>query len=164
MIHYATFESPFGTMGIAASGAGVVRLLFPEEAPFEETLEKRFLESRIIKKESPVLKAAIHELHAYFKGNLTKFSIPIDLEAPVFYKKTLQEVSRIPYGSTASYGEIAKRVGNPKAMRAVGSANANNPVPIIIPCHRVISHNGDLGGYGGDLSKKAYLLELEGYL
>ncbi len=85
----------------------------------------------------------------------------LDLTMPPFYYEVLTEVHKIPYGETASYKNIAERVRNPGAVRAVGSANAQNPIPIIIPCHRVIAHDGSLGGYGGNLDKKYFLLRLE---
>ena len=85
----------------------------------------------------------------------------LDLQCPPFYKKALKEVNKIPFGETVSYKDIAERTGNSKAVRAAGSANANNPLPIVIPCHRILNTGGGLGGYGGNLQRKVYLLELE---
>ena len=92
------------------------------------------------------------------------FSLNIDIHLPSFYKKSLTKVAEIPFGETTSYKSIAIKIGNPNASRAVGNANANNPLPIIIPCHRVIANDGSIGGYGGGLKTKRFLLELEGAL
>ncbi len=97
----------------------------------------------------------------YFNGNLKKFTFPVFHINTPFRKKALEEVSKIPYGETASYGEIARRMGKPSASRAVGSANATNPLPLVIPCHRVVAGDGSLGGYGGGLKMKKWLLDLE---
>ena len=102
------------------------------------------------------------QINEYFHGIRKSFNIPLFLKVPPFYKKVLMEVSNIKYGQTASYKDIAKNVGNKKAVRAVGTANAKNPITIIIPCHRIISANGSLGGYGSGLDKKLFLLEHEG--
>ena len=113
------------------------------------------------KNQSKILNQCLEELQEYFEDKRTTFTVPLDLDAPPFYKKVLQEVGKVPFGSTASYLEIASRVGSPKAVRAVGSANAGNPIPIIIPCHRIIRSDGGLGGYGGGLDLKMDLLKHE---
>ena len=113
------------------------------------------------KNQSKIMNQALEELQEYFEGKRTTFTVPIDLNAPPFYKKVLQEIRKVPFGSTASYLEIASRVGSPKAVRAVGSANARNPIPIIIPCHRIIRSDGGLGGYAGGLDLKMDLLKHE---
>ena len=110
---------------------------------------------------SPLVKL---ELRKYFSGELKTFSFPLDLQTTPFRRKVLEHVYKIPYGKTASYKEIAIQIGNPGAIRAVGGANANNPIPIVIPCHRVIAHDGSLGGFGGRLDLKMKLLQLEGAL
>lgn len=115
---------------------------------------------KLIKKSGTNLKIQFKE---YFAKERTKFDIKYKLFTTNFRMKTLNEVCKIPYGFTMSYSEIAKNIGNPKAVRAVGSANATNTLPIIIPCHRVIAQNGGLGGYGGGLDMKIKLLELEGW-
>lgn len=104
---------------------------------------------------------AKRELAEYFVGRRRDFSVPLDVEGTAFQKKVWKALSEIPYGEVRSYGQIAKRVGNPKASRAVGSANGANPVAIIVPCHRVIAGDGSLGGFGGGLTNKTYLLSLE---
>jgi len=107
-------------------------------------------------------KDALDELDAYFSGQLREFKCDLDLKGTSFQKRVWEALREIPYGQTRSYGEIAKTIGNPKAVRAVGRANGTNPVPIIVPCHRVIQADGSLGGFGGGLDLKKSLLELEG--
>ena len=111
--------------------------------------------------ETPVLKHAVEELTAYFAGAFQAFSIPLSPRGTAFQQAVWQALMDIPYGQTATYGEIAARIGNPKACRAVGMANNRNPLPIVIPCHRVIGGSGKLVGYGGGLPVKEWLLKLE---
>lgn len=101
------------------------------------------------------------QLDAYFAGTLTQFDIPVRLTGTEFQRRVWSQLQAIPYGETISYGELARRVGNPKASRAVGLANGRNPVTVIVPCHRVIGTNGKLTGYGGGLDRKTWLLEHE---
>ena len=105
--------------------------------------------------------AAREQLTDYFAGNLQSFDLKLRPVASEFQRKVLDELQKIPYGTTTSYGDIAKKIGNPKAMRAVGAANGRNPIPIIIPCHRVIGSSGDLVGFGGVLPTKEALLRHE---
>jgi methylated-DNA-[protein]-cysteine S-methyltransferase len=104
---------------------------------------------------------AKRQLAAYFRGDLEEFDLPLAPAGTEFQRRVWQELARIPYGATISYGELARRVGNPKAARAVGLANGRNPVPIVVPCHRVIGSDGRLSGYGGGLGRKEALLALE---
>jgi methylated-DNA-[protein]-cysteine S-methyltransferase len=108
------------------------------------------------------LDGLVAELGAYFTGRLKVFSTPLAPQGTPFQRAVWEELQRIPYGETVSYGELARRLGNPKAVRAVGTANGYNPIAIIIPCHRVIGSNGSLVGYGGGLPIKQTLLALEG--
>lgn len=108
-----------------------------------------------------VLRGATEQLQAYFTGRLRTFTLPLRLDATPFARRVLAAVAAIPYGATRTYGQIAACVGNPRACRAVGSANHRNPLPIVIPCHRVIGSDGGLIGYGGGLWRKQYLLALE---
>ena len=101
------------------------------------------------------------QLDAYFAGRLTEFDIPVKLDGTEFQRRVWSQLQAIPYGETISYGELARRVGSPKASRAVGLANGRNPVTIIVPCHRVIGSNGKLTGYGGGLDRKTWLLDHE---
>jgi methylated-DNA-[protein]-cysteine S-methyltransferase len=103
----------------------------------------------------------IGQLEAYFDGRLTEFEVPMKLDGTGFQKQVWSQLCAIPYGETISYGELARRVDNPKASRAVGLANGRNPIAVIVPCHRVIASNGGLGGYGGGLDRKTWLLDLE---
>jgi len=109
----------------------------------------------------PVLKDAATQLEEYFARERTGFDIPMELDGTEFQREVWAELSRIPYGETISYGELARRVGRPKGPRAVGQANGRNPIAIIVPCHRVLASNG-IGGYGGGLAVKRALLALEG--
>ncbi len=103
----------------------------------------------------------IRQLQAYFCGELKEFDVPLAMEGTVFQLRVWNELRKIPYGETISYAQLAERIGNPQAVRAVGLANGSNPIPIIVPCHRVIGSDGSLTGFGGGLSTKKKLLELE---
>ena len=110
---------------------------------------------------SAIIANCIRELDAYFSGILREFTVPIKLNGTDFQKRTWAALMTIPYGNTISYKQLAKRIGQPNAARAVGSANNRNPISIIVPCHRVVGANGALVGYGGGLGNKEFLLELE---
>jgi methylated-DNA-[protein]-cysteine S-methyltransferase len=155
MNDYATIETPIGTIGVRTNSKGVYRLHLANDLNYTEA-ETRY------NNQSPILKNALKQLRQYFNENRTTFSVPLDLQMPPFYKKALLEVAKISFGKTVSYQEIARRAGNAKASRAAGSANANNPIAIFIPCHRILASDGTLGGYGGGLDKKMILLEHEG--
>lgn len=111
--------------------------------------------------DTPLLREAVRQLNAYFDGTLTTFDLPLRLTGTDFRVKCWKALCTIPYGETISYGEQAKRIGNPKAVRAVGGANHHNPISIVVPCHRVIGADGSLTGYGGGVDKKAWLLTHE---
>ena len=111
---------------------------------------------------NPLLLEAAHQLRAYFAGALREFLLPLDIEGTDFQKRVWGQVSAIPYGETRSYLQISTAIGSPRAVRAVGAANGANPVPIVVPCHRVIGAKGKLVGYGGGLALKRRLLEMEG--
>jgi methylated-DNA-[protein]-cysteine S-methyltransferase len=112
--------------------------------------------------QSPLLLEAARQLRVYFAGQLREFSLPLDMPGTEFQKRVWGQVAAIPYGETLSYLQIATAIGSPRAVRAVGAANGANPVPIVVPCHRVIGAKGSLVGYGGGLALKQRLLELEG--
>lgn len=101
------------------------------------------------------------QLDLYFQGRLTQFDLELDMKGTEFQRQVWQRLKEIPYGRTISYGELAESIGNPKAVRAVGLANGKNPIPVIVPCHRVIGKNGSLTGFGGGLAIKQFLLDLE---
>jgi methylated-DNA-[protein]-cysteine S-methyltransferase len=164
-ISYAPVDSPFGTLHAATTKRGLVRVAFPEES-VESVLERlaRGISPRIV--EAPAsLDAVKRELDEYFSGRRQAFEIPLDwsLIGP-FGRRVLGATAEIPYGGHLSYAEVAAEAGSPRGSRAAGNALGSNPIPIIIPCHRVLRSGGALGGYGGGLDRKRYLLELEGAL
>jgi methylated-DNA-[protein]-cysteine S-methyltransferase len=112
----------------------------------------------------PIATEAVRQLRAYFAGQLRRFDLPLDMRGTDFQLRVWRELERIPYGETRSYLQIAEAIGAPRAVRAVGAANGANPVPIVVPCHRVIGASGKLVGYGGGLPLKKRLLQLEGAL
>jgi methylated-DNA-[protein]-cysteine S-methyltransferase len=164
-VAYAEIDSPVGPLLAAATPKGLVRVTFPVES-HETVLEQlaATISPRVL--ESPArLDEARRELDRYFEGKLREFEIPLDWRLTRgFYRKVLRATARIPYGQTRSYSEMAKRAGSPRAVRATGTALGSNPLPIIVPCHRVLRSGGALGGYGGGLETKQALLELEGAL
>ncbi len=164
-ISYAPIDSPFGTLHAATTKRGLVRVAFPEES-IESVLEAlaRGLSPRIV--EAPAsLEPVKRELEEYFAGRRRTFEIPLDwsLIGP-FGRRVLHATAEIPYGGYLSYAEVASEAGSPRGSRAAGNALGANPIPIVIPCHRVLRTGGAIGGYGGGLDRKRYLLELEGVL
>lgn len=153
-MNFTRMESPVGALLLAADDRGLREVLFvngrhhaspkpgwdEDAAPFKETMR---------------------QLRAYFTGKLENFDLPLAPEGTPFQLEVWRRLCEIPYGETISYGELARKIGNPNASRAVGLANGSNPIPIIIPCHRVIGSNGKLTGYGGGLPIKEKLLALE---
>ncbi|MEO7652874.1 MAG: methylated-DNA--[protein]-cysteine S-methyltransferase [Bryobacteraceae bacterium] len=109
----------------------------------------------------PIVAEALHQLRAYFAGELREFRLPLAPKGTGFQRSVWRQLEAIPYGETCSYAAIAQRIGKPLAVRAVGAANGSNPLPIVVPCHRVIASNGKLCGFGGGLDVKRYLLDLE---
>jgi len=140
---------------IAGDGEAVRRISFPEQGK-PVTPEPEWRESA-----AGAVGEAVRQLREYFKGGRTEFDLPLQPEGTAFQLKVWRSLQEIPYGKTWSYGELAKRIGNPKASRAVGAANGANPLPIVIPCHRVIGADGTLTGFGGGLPTKKALLDLE---
>ena len=163
MLYYNIISSPIGELCIIKSNKGIRRILLSNNAPFEQYLHNNFPDEKVVNN-SFELKKSSNQIHEYFDLSRKEFSLDIDIQLSSYYRKVLKKVENIPYGKTASYKLIAIETGNPKASRAVGNANANNPLPIIIPCHRVIANDGRIGGYGGGLKTKRFLLELEGAL
>lgn len=163
-VAYATFDSPLGTGVVAATRRGIVRVALPNEE-LETTLERLAagISPRILEQPGR-LDAARRELEQYFEGRRHEFDLTLDwrLVRPGFYSRVLHETAKLPFGLTASYGEIADRAGNPRAYRAAGTALGHNPIPIIVPCHRVLLAGGKLGNYGGGPEMKEFLLRLEG--
>ena len=156
------FETKWGKFRTAATESNLVLISMPGEfiSYFDDKIAEKF-GGLNVEQGGKLNKQAETEIKAYLAGNLENFTIDFEIDAPPFQKKVLKFVSKIPYGKTFSYGEIAMKLGNPRASRAVGTANARNNLPLIIPCHRVVAANG-LGGYGGNLSLKIKLLRHEG--
>ena len=151
---YSYLDSPIGRLLLAGNESGLQEIVFqgkngpapPKPAWMEDT---------------GGLKEPARQLRAYFGGELEDFTLPLAPQGTPFQQKVWNELLNIPYGETISYGDLARRIGNPNASRAVGLANGSNPIPIIIPCHRVIGSNGKLTGYGGGLHIKEKLIALE---
>lgn len=153
-MQYTYVNSPVGRLLIAGDEAGIRMIAFPKNgaahpAPAGGRESRRAFDP------------AIRQLEAYFSGELTEFDLPLAPKTTPFQGRVLAELVKVPFGTTVSYGELARRVGNPQAARAVGMANGRNPVPIIVPCHRVIGTNGELTGFGGGLEAKRWLLNME---
>lgn len=161
-VAYRTVDSPVGRLLIAATERGLVRVAFEREgheAVLQALADK--LSPRIL--EAPArLGSAAREIEEYFEGARTRFDLPLDLSLSAGFRRTvLAHLGEIPFGVTESYTEVARAVGNPKAVRAVGTACATNPLPVVVPCHRVLRSDGSLGGYIGGLEAKTALLALE---
>ncbi len=151
---YTMMESPIGPLMLAGDDAGLRQVHFANgrrpQSPQRDWIEAK----------TP-FKEVIRQLESYFAGKLKEFDLPLVLDGTEFQRLVWNHLRKIPYGETISYGQLAKRIGSPDAARTVGLANGSNPIPIIIPCHRVIGSNGDLTGFGGGLPVKKKLLALE---
>ncbi len=153
-MYYCYLKTPIGDLLLAGEDEALNLVAFPEGSmrrdPEPDWIynEKQFTDAR-------------QQLTEYFAGERREFDLPLSLAGTEFQLRVLEELRHIPYGETTSYGDIAARIGKPKAMRAVGAANGRNPIPIIVPCHRVIGRSGDLTGFGGGLDAKQALLQLE---
>jgi methylated-DNA-[protein]-cysteine S-methyltransferase len=155
-------DTPIGTLFVATSDRGLCQISFDPDRGLDElsrSLGRRVL--RVPRKLDP----ARRELDEYFEGKRTDFDIPLDIDRVAeFHRIVLGELALVPYGQVTTYGALAAKVGHPRAARAVGVVMNRNPIPIVLPCHRVIGANGSLTGYGGGLPRKQALLELEGAL
>ncbi len=153
---YLTMPSPVGALTLVASDKGLVAVLWENDDP------KRVPLGHLKKDERhPVLLETQRQLRDYFAGKIRRFTLALDFHGTEFQKEVWHALVAIPFGETRSYAEIARQIGKPKAVRAVGAANGKNPISIIAPCHRVIGSNGKLIGFAGGLKTKALLLELE---
>jgi len=153
-VYYRYAGSPLGSLLLAGNDAGLMWILLPRErVPHAPRPDWEYSEDLFIE--------ASRQLDAYFEGRLTSFDLSLSPQGTPFQQSVWSELRAVPYGETVSYGEIARRIGAPKAVRAVGTANGKNPLPIVIPCHRVIGSDGKLTGYGGGLPMKEFLLALE---
>jgi methylated-DNA-[protein]-cysteine S-methyltransferase len=157
-----TMDSPIGTLLLMATRRGLVRVAFEDENRDEVLGEVASLLSPRILEAPRRLDTVRRELDAYFTGSLQEFDLDLDwsLVGP-FARRVLRRTARIPYGSVASYGDVAAGIGTPRAARAVGNALGSNPIPVVVPCHRVVRTGGAIGGYGGGLPRKRFLLDLE---
>jgi methylated-DNA-[protein]-cysteine S-methyltransferase len=158
---YAQVDTPIGTLTVVTAETGIRRILWDGEPPPEGAVPRRPSRRRTIEGGSDILDDAVNQIQEYFAGARTTFDLPLDLGGTPFQQKVWLELGSIPFGTTISYGEQARRVGRPQAARAVGAANGRNPVPIVLPCHRVIGSGGALTGFGGGLDTKRTLLRHE---
>ncbi len=150
----AVMDSPLGTLTLYGNGNALTAIRISDQPLANKT-------ELAAGARDAVLNKAKQQLGKYFKGKLSAFDVPLEVNGTLFQKKVWKALSKIPFGKTASYKDIAVMIGNPKACRAVGTANGKNPLCIVVPCHRVIGNDGSIGGYTGGLSKKRYLLSLE---
>ena len=154
---YKTMQSPVGVLKLVANDKGLAGILWENDNP------KRVRLNPVTEAPNhPILLEVEDQLNNYFTGKLKQFSLELDFLGTEFQKKVWHALLTIPFGETRSYGQIAKQIGNPQAVRAVGAANGKNPISIIVPCHRVNGSNGKLTGFAGGLEIKAYLLDMEG--
>jgi methylated-DNA-[protein]-cysteine S-methyltransferase len=150
-----TLDSPIGALTVLASDAGVVAILFPEE------VWRRADDELLVGVDDAVLDRAEAQLEEYFAGARTEFDLPLDLRGTEFQVTAWEALAEVGFGETTSYQDQARRIGRPTAVRAVGAANGRNPIPIVLPCHRIVGANGSLTGYAGGLDTKRWLLDHE---
>jgi methylated-DNA-[protein]-cysteine S-methyltransferase len=161
-VAYDFVDTPVGSLLVAATQRGLCRISYDAEP--EQELERlaRAFGVRVLRSAKPV-DTARRELDEYFEGNRRQFDLPLDVALlAAFNRRVLEELARVPYGEVVTYGELAARAARPRAARAVGTVMNRNPLPIVLPCHRVIGANGKLTGYAGGLERKETLLRLEG--
>ncbi|MCX7386262.1 MAG: methylated-DNA--[protein]-cysteine S-methyltransferase [Planctomycetota bacterium] len=151
-------DTPVGKLLVAGDKLGLRHVSF-EKSHFSASVTSPGIDWQL---NAQPLQEAVRQLRAYFSGKLQVFDLPLAAAGTEFQRRVWKALCRVPYGTTASYGEIAKSVGNPAAARAIGMANGRNPIAIIVPCHRIIGSSGQLVGYGGGLHHKQTLLKLEG--
>jgi methylated-DNA-[protein]-cysteine S-methyltransferase len=162
-VAYTTTDSPFGPLLLARTPRGLVRVGLPNQDADEllDELATR-VSPRVLETTAP-FEQTRRQLDLYFAGELTDFDLPLDWQlSKDFRRRVLRQIARIPYGQTRTYTQMAKGAGNERAVRAAGSACGSNPIPLVVPCHRVLRTSGALGGYGGGLPMKEGLLQLEG--
>ena len=162
-VYCTSFDSRIGRIYVSSTDKGVAKISVPRETrkDFFDWLERHFDLDAVVDNRSKN-KEAIDQLTRFFNGKLAKFTCPIDLIGTPFQIRVWKELAKIPYGSTITYKQLAKRVAAPHAFQAVGRANGANPLPIIIPCHRVVGSDGSLVGYSCGIKTKEFLLRLEG--
>ena len=153
-----SYRSPVGTLGLEGDDDALVLLELPDVA----ARRPRAPAARDARRLPAALERAVTQLDEYFEGTRRTFDLPVELSGTPFQRQVWETLAEIPYGETVSYAELATMVGRPAAFRAVGQANGANPVPIVLPCHRVVASGGGIGGYGGGLALKRRLLAHEG--
>ena len=164
-VAYTSADSPFGPLLLASTKLGLVRVGLPNQDADELLADLAGRVSPRVLEAPAQLDEVRRELDLYFAGKLDHFDLPLDWSlSHGFRQRVLRAIDRIPYGQTRSYTEMARKAGNERAVRAAGSACGSNPIPLVVPCHRVLRSGGALGGYGGGLPMKQGLLELEGVL
>lgn len=164
-VAYTTTDSPFGRLLLAQTKRGLVRVGLPNQDPDALLADLAARVSPRVLEAPTELDEVRRELDLYFAGKLDSFDLPLDWRlSSGFRQRVLRAIDRIPYGQTRTYTEMARKAGNERAVRAAGSACGSNPIPLVVPCHRVLRTGGALGGYGGGLPMKQSLLELEGVL
>ena len=160
MIRYTTYASPLGSLLLAATDQGLAGLYFAQHRHFKGPQDWQRDESQPTLQ--PILQQTAAQLTAYFAGQRRDFDLPLDLQGTPFQRAVWDALRRIPFGSSVTYAEHAQSIGNPRAVRAVGTAIGRNPISIIVPCHRVLGAQKALTGYAGGLERKQALLTLEG--
>jgi methylated-DNA-[protein]-cysteine S-methyltransferase len=162
-ITFTRLPSPVGELLLTASESAITGIYFPshDRVPKDRA---GWQEDDGRGSASEVLARASQQLTEYFAGRRTTFDLPLDPSGTAFQRRVWDALRTIPYGTTTSYGEMARRLGDVRATRAVGAANGSNPIPIVVPCHRVVGSKGELTGFGGGLDRKRWLLEHEGAL
>ena len=163
-VGYAFVDSPLGRLMVACTRRGLVRLEFPDADPGHVLEELAGSLSPRVLEDPKRTEAARRQLDAYFEGRIRRFRTPLDwsLTSEGFSRRVLEATAAIPFGSVSTYREVAGKAGSPRAARAAGNALHDNPLPIVVPCHRVVPSGGGIGKYGGDPWRKAFLLNLEG--
>jgi O-6-methylguanine DNA methyltransferase len=162
-VAHMPFETDFGLMHLYATERGVVAIVLPAHEPAGvHAWVSRVTRANTIEEDDRPFIRAEKQLREYFAGQRREFDFELDMRGTPFQCQVWQAVAAVPYGQTTSYGDIARRIGKPAAVRAVGAANGANPLPIVVPCHRIVGADGSLTGYGGGLPMKRRLLDLEG--
>jgi O-6-methylguanine DNA methyltransferase len=162
VVAYATLETPIGALRLYGTERGLLAVTLPNEShEVAEARLRRLLGAVTLREDETVHAASLEQLSAYFAGARRCFDLPLDPRGTPFQRLVWEAVAAVPYGETRSYGEIARMIGRPAAARAVGAANGANPLPPIIPCHRLVGTDGSLTGYGGGLETKRWLLDFE---
>ena len=161
-VAYELHDSPIGRLFVAVTDRGLCEIHYDADPDAEVERLARLFGTRVLRSPRPIDEAR-RQLDEYFAGERRRFDLPVDLRlAREFGRTVLEELARVPYGELTTYGTLAKKAGRPRAARAVGTVMNRNPVPIVLPCHRVVGANGSLTGYGGGLHRKELLLRLEG--